>query len=122
MRDLVLNKNDNPSEIIFSTGFGGITDIKEGPDGLIYIVSIGDGAIFRLSPNFEQKEHKINCMDFLNSAKLSNCNFSGMNLKNKDFSNKDFKFSDFTNANLKNVNFEGSNLVGTNFESAKLIR
>ena len=121
LRDLVLNKNDNPSEIIFSTGFGGITDIKEGPDGLIYIVSIGDGAIFRLSPNFEQKEHELNCMDFLNSAKLSNCNFSGMNLKNKDFSNKDFKFSDFTNANLKNVNFEGSNLVGTNFEGAELL-
>ncbi len=120
LRDLVLNKNDNPNEIIFGTGFGGITDIKEGPDGLIYIVSIGDGKIYRISPTFEQKEQKSNCMDFLNSDKLSNCNFSGMDLKNKDFSNKDFKFSDFTNTSLKNIDFEGSNLVGTNFKSAKL--
>ena len=121
LRDLVLNKNDNPNEIIFGTGFAGITDIKEGPDGLIYIVSIGDGKIYRITPTFEQKEQKSNCMNFLNSDKLSNCNFSGIDLKNKDLSNKDFKFSDFTNANLKNVNFEGSNLVGTNFEGAKLL-
>ena len=31
LEDLVLNKEDNPSEIIFGTGFAGITDIKEGP-------------------------------------------------------------------------------------------
>ena len=121
LKDLVLNKNDNPNEIIFGTGFGGITDIKEGPDGLIYLVSIGDGKIYRLSPTFDQKEQESNCMDFLNSDKLSDCNFSGMDLKNKDFSNKDLKFSDFTNTNLKNVNFKGSNLVGVNFENAELL-
>ena len=121
LRDLVLNKNDNPNEIIFSTGFGGITDIKEGPDGLIYIVSIGDGKIYRLSPTFDQKEQESNCMDFLNSDKFSDCNFSGMDFKNKDFSNKDFKFADFTNTNLKNVNFKGSDLVGVNFENAELL-
>jgi uncharacterized protein YjbI with pentapeptide repeats len=121
LRDLVLNKDDNPSEIIFGTGFSGITDVKEGPDGLIYIVSFGDGKIYRLSPTFEQKEQESNCMDFLNSDKLSNCNFSGMDLKNKDFSNKDFKFSDFTNVKLKNINFKGSNLVGANFENAELL-
>ena len=121
LRDLVLNKDDNPSEIIFGTGFSGITDVKEGPDGLIYIVSIGDGKIYRLSPTFDQKEQESNCMDFLNSDKLSDCNFSGMDLKNKDFSNKDLKFSDFTNTNLKNVNFKGSNLVGINFENAELL-
>ena len=121
LRDSVLNKNDNPNEIIFGTGLGGITDIKEGPDGLIYIVSIGDGKIYRLSPTFDQKEQESNCMDFLNSDKLSDCNFSGMDLKNKDFSNKDLKFSDFTNTNLKNVNFKGSNLVGINFENAELL-
>ena len=121
LRDSVLNKNDNPNEIIFGTGFGGITDIKEGPDGLIYIVSIGDGKIYRLSPTFDQKEQESNCMDFLNSDKLSDCNFSGMDLKNKDFSNKDLKFSDFTDTNLKNVNFKGSDLVGINFENAELL-
>ena len=121
LKDLVLNKNDNPDEIIFSTGFGGITDIKEGPDGLIYIVSIADGKIYRISPTFEQKELESNCTDFLNSNKLSDCNFSGMDLKNKNFANKDLKFTDFSNAQLKNINFEGSNLVGANFENTELL-
>ena len=30
LKDLVLDNEDNPSEIIFGTGFAGITDIKEG--------------------------------------------------------------------------------------------
>jgi glucose/arabinose dehydrogenase len=49
LSDLVLNKGDQPS-LIFGTGFAGITDIKEGPDGLIYVVSTGDGTIYRISP------------------------------------------------------------------------
>jgi aldose sugar dehydrogenase len=45
---------DNPkelAEITFGTGFGGITDIKTGPDGYLYIVSIRDGAIYRILPS-----------------------------------------------------------------------
>jgi aldose sugar dehydrogenase len=38
------------SEAIFAKGFGGITDIKVGPDGYLYIVSIGLGGIYRIVP------------------------------------------------------------------------
>jgi aldose sugar dehydrogenase len=45
------NPNEiNKSEIIFGKGFGGITDIEVGPDGYLYLVSIGYGKIFRIVP------------------------------------------------------------------------
>jgi glucose/arabinose dehydrogenase len=37
-------------KIIFASGFGGVTDIEVGPDGYLYIVSIGQGKIFRIVP------------------------------------------------------------------------
>jgi len=37
-------------EIIFGEGFGGITDLTVGPDGYLYVVSIGQGKIFRIMP------------------------------------------------------------------------
>ncbi len=36
--------------VLFGTGFGGITDLKVGPDGLLYVASFGDGAIYRIAP------------------------------------------------------------------------
>ena len=50
LADLVLNKEDDPSAIIFGTGFVGVTDIEEGPDGLIYLVSAVDGTIYKIAP------------------------------------------------------------------------
>jgi aldose sugar dehydrogenase len=37
-------------EIILGEGFGGITDLEVGPDGYLYVVSIGQGKIFRIVP------------------------------------------------------------------------
>jgi hypothetical protein len=37
-------------EILFGRGFGGITDLTVGPDGYLYVVSIGQGKIFRILP------------------------------------------------------------------------
>jgi aldose sugar dehydrogenase len=37
--------------IIFGKDFGGITDLEVGPDGYLYVVSIGQGAIYRILPN-----------------------------------------------------------------------
>jgi aldose sugar dehydrogenase len=37
-------------DIIFGQGFAGITDIEVGPDGYLYVVSIGQGKIFRIVP------------------------------------------------------------------------
>jgi glucose/arabinose dehydrogenase len=38
------------NEMLFGRGFGGITDLTVGPDGYIYVVSIGQGKIFRIVP------------------------------------------------------------------------
>jgi glucose/arabinose dehydrogenase len=35
----------------FGKGFGGITDIKTGPDGFLYILSYFNGCIYRIVPN-----------------------------------------------------------------------
>ncbi|HEX5978797.1 MAG TPA: hypothetical protein VFY68_16055, partial [Nitrososphaeraceae archaeon] len=39
------------SKALFGKGFGAITDIEVGPDGYLYIVSIGLGEIFRIVPS-----------------------------------------------------------------------
>ena len=128
LNDLVLDNEDNPSEIIFGTGFAGITDIKEGPDGSIYIVTIGDGKIFRISPILtptDWEEHiqgvvESDCRDFSNSKIFSGCIFSDESFIDKNFSNKDFRFTDFRNSNLTDVDFQDANLVNSNFHNAKL--
>ena len=120
LKDLVLNKEDSPSEIIFGTGFAGITDIKEGPDGSIYIVSIGDGKIFRISPALNRNIGGSDCQNFSDSKNFSGCIFSGEDFTGKNFSNKDFSFADFSKSNLTDVNFQGANLVNSNFYNAKL--
>jgi glucose/arabinose dehydrogenase len=38
------------SDIVFGEGFGGITDLEVGPDGNLYVVSIGLGSIFQITP------------------------------------------------------------------------
>jgi len=44
--DLVADNNTELQEVILGTGFGGITDLKVGPDGLLYVLSLGLGKIF----------------------------------------------------------------------------
>lgn len=50
LKDNVANLGDSMDEIILGKGFGCLTDIKMGPDGLIYIVSYSEGTIYRLVP------------------------------------------------------------------------
>jgi glucose/arabinose dehydrogenase len=45
-----LHKGASNSEIVFGSGFGGITDVKFGPDGFLYIVDLPDGTIYRILP------------------------------------------------------------------------
>jgi aldose sugar dehydrogenase len=37
-------------DIVFGEGFAGISDLEVGPDGYLYIVSLGQGKIFRVVP------------------------------------------------------------------------
>jgi aldose sugar dehydrogenase len=48
--DAVANTPEEAEGAIFGTGFGGITDIKTGHDGYLYILSSADGALFRVVP------------------------------------------------------------------------
>ncbi len=121
LKDLVFNKDDKVNETIFGTGFGGITDIKQGPDETIYIVSIGYGKIYRLLPNLETTQFLVNCDDEV----VSGGNFSGCNLKDKNLSNLDLSFIDLSYANLENVDLTGTNLnyaklVGSNLLNSKI--
>ena len=47
--DLVADDSNELQELIFGTGFGGVTDLKVGPDGLLYILSFVQGKIFVIS-------------------------------------------------------------------------
>jgi aldose sugar dehydrogenase len=42
--------NSGAEDIVFGSGFGGVTDLSVGPDGYLYVVSIGQGKIFRILP------------------------------------------------------------------------
>ena len=50
LSDRVVDNNQQFAPLIFGIGFVGITDIKTGPDGLLYILSIGDGTIYKIMP------------------------------------------------------------------------
>jgi aldose sugar dehydrogenase len=50
LSDKVANLDDSMSEITFGEKFGCVTDLDIGPDGLLYITSLGSNAIFRLVP------------------------------------------------------------------------
>jgi hypothetical protein len=46
--DLVADSAGERNLLRIGSGFGGISDLERGPDGAIYVVSIGGGAIYRL--------------------------------------------------------------------------
>jgi glucose/arabinose dehydrogenase len=52
LADLMLNKKDDSSKIIFGENFGIITDLEVGPDGYLYVVSgirgTDEGAVYRI--------------------------------------------------------------------------
>jgi glucose/arabinose dehydrogenase len=48
LRDRIVNNPADVQPIIFGKGFGGISDLELGPDGNLYVVSIGQGRIFRI--------------------------------------------------------------------------
>ena len=51
LSDKVADKDEENEGIIFGEGFGSISDLEVGPDGYLYIVSLGKGAIYRIVPN-----------------------------------------------------------------------
>ncbi len=55
LQDLVADNNAaicsaEMSEIIFGSGFGVVTDLENGPDGKLYVVSLSQGRVYRIGP------------------------------------------------------------------------
>ena len=48
--DKVIDSDQEMNQLIFGTGFGGITDMEVGPDGYLYVLSFGKGMLYRISP------------------------------------------------------------------------
>ena len=55
LADTIANDDTELSTAIFGNGFGGITDIEVGPDGYLYVVSIGLGKIFKIVPKLNNE-------------------------------------------------------------------
>ena len=128
LKDLVLNRGDSYDEIVFGVGFSGITDIKVGPDGLIYLVSIGDGTIYRIEPVDElNRNYELECeIEHKSSTDFSGCDFSNLkldeiNLSGFNLSNVDFSGSSLKNSILTNVNLDGANISNVDLSNSSLM-
>jgi aldose sugar dehydrogenase len=53
LADRAMDPGDEVDDILFGTGFGGITDVEVGPDGYLYVLTFqdDDGSIFRIVPS-----------------------------------------------------------------------
>ena len=89
----MLDDNDEIDEIIFAKGFQGVTDIKF-HDRVMYVISIGDGSVYKIYSKELAEEKKIWNVEMLKLLKtrtgseyinLSNTDFRGINLDNVKF-------------------------------------
>jgi glucose/arabinose dehydrogenase len=48
--DKVADSADESENVTFAQGFGIVTDLQVGPDGYLYVVSLGHGAIYKILP------------------------------------------------------------------------
>ena len=52
LADKIANTDSETQSVIFGEGFGSVTDLKTGlEDGYLYVLSIGNGALYRILPN-----------------------------------------------------------------------
>jgi hypothetical protein len=47
LSDLIVDNSQKLDSITLGGGFGGIIDVLTGPDGLLYVLSYGDGVIYK---------------------------------------------------------------------------
>lgn len=50
LTDKIADSDEETNQLIFGSGFGGITDMDIGPDGYLYVLSFGNGAVYKISP------------------------------------------------------------------------
>lgn len=53
LSDKIANNNGELNDLVFANGFGKVTDMEIGPDGLLYILSTQNDltSIYRISPH-----------------------------------------------------------------------
>jgi len=112
LQDLVADNNAERDLLSFGSGFGVITDIKVGPDGVLYVVSLTQGSIFKIIPIDSDNDGKPDFSD--NCPNTANPNQEDFDNDGKGdvcdrFCGKEFSFYDSiiygTNGN--------DNLLGT---------
>ena len=50
LSDKIADSAEELDNVIFAEGFGGITDLEVGPDGYLYVLSLGLGTIYKIVP------------------------------------------------------------------------
>ncbi len=55
LTDKIANDNSELHDLVFGKGFGIITDIEEGPDGYLYLLSHINGNVYRIVPNSSEQ-------------------------------------------------------------------
>jgi glucose/arabinose dehydrogenase len=50
LNDNIANNENELRDIIFVRGPRGVTDLEVGPDGFLYVLSIGEGTIYKITP------------------------------------------------------------------------
>jgi TolA-binding protein len=70
LADKIANTDAETGQVIFGEGFGGVTDLKVGPgDGYLYVLSIGNGAIYKVLPKSASTASKSSSDETSDSVK-----------------------------------------------------
>jgi len=141
LKDLVLNHEDMVNDIVFSTGFKGITDLDFGPDGSLYVLSPFAGSIYRIqsqtTDSNNQSEGIFNLFEaifllftsfFHGNIDTSECDkviepridLSNCNLEDRNLSFSDLKLSKFRKSILSDINFTESDLRSVTFDESNI--
>ena len=129
LKDKVFNSGDVLNNLIFGMSFGCITDLKFGPDGLLYVTSLTEGKIFRIIPsNLEIDKTELNnltSVDFKPFQDLSNValfakNLTRVSLAFANLTNADLRLVDLTYSNLSNAILTGADLSNADLSGADL--
>ena len=143
LSDLVLDDNDEVDEILFAEGFQGVTDIKF-HDGAMYVVVIGDGSIYKISPKnilppLKQYQNnvahkKIVCktelMPIMSKSGYIYCvypktaitlnNVLNWSVDHPEIPKIELRFQDLSGLNFEYINLSNSDFRWSNFDTAKI--
>ena len=143
LSDLVLDDNDEVDEILFAKGFQGVTDIKF-HDGAMYVVAIGDGSIYKISPKnilppLKQYQNnvahkKIVCktelMPIMSKSGYIYCvypktaitlnNVLNWSVDHPEIPKIELRFQDLSGLNFEYINLSNSDFRWSNFDTAKI--